>query len=43
VFPVKYELNFYILFSTHLVFKGLKTEHKGAVFTIRGPAADTFV
>jgi hypothetical protein len=23
VFPVRYELYFYILFSTHLVFKGL--------------------
>jgi hypothetical protein len=22
-FPVRYELNFYILFSTHFVFKGL--------------------
>jgi hypothetical protein len=24
VFPVRYELNFYILFSKHLVFKGLR-------------------
>jgi hypothetical protein len=25
VFPVRYELKFYIVFSTHLAFKGLRT------------------